>query len=87
MTHDDDARPGQDHVTGDNAGDAADERSSGPSTSERVGLGTQRSDDEPAWTRLLTPLRSEDAAFRALLVVAAVCGAFAAVVLLVRALS
>ena len=39
---------------------------------------------EPAWTRLIAPLRSEDAAFR--MVVWAACAAlvFAAVVLLVR---
>ena len=42
---------------------------------------------EPAWTRLIAPLRSEDAAFR--MVVWAACAAlvFAAVVLLVRLVS
>jgi hypothetical protein len=42
---------------------------------------------EPAWTRLIAPLRSEDAAFR--LVVWAACAALAlaAVVLLVRLVS
>lgn len=53
----------------------------------RVGLGTARSAHEPSWTRLLAPFRSEDAAFRALLAVAAVCGTLAVVLLLVRALS
>lgn len=57
-----------------------------PASPARVGLGTQRSPDEPAWTRLLAPLRSEGAAFHALLAAAAVCGVFAAVVLIVRAL-
>jgi hypothetical protein len=41
----------------------------------------------PAWTRLVAPLRSEAAAFRMVLVVAAVFVAFAAVVLLVRGLT
>jgi hypothetical protein len=42
---------------------------------------------EPAWTRLIAPLRSEDAAFR--MVVWAACAALvlAAVVLLVRLVS
>ena len=42
---------------------------------------------EPAWTRLIAPLRSEDAAFR--MVVWAACAAlvFAAIVLLVRLVS
>ena len=53
----------------------------------RIALGSSRSPDEPAWTRLLAPLRSEDAAFRALLAVAAVCATIAVVVVLVRALT
>ncbi len=36
--------------------------------------------------RLLAPFRSEDAAFRLLLAIAAVCGVIAAAVLIVRAL-
>ena len=58
-----------------------------PPVPARIALGSSRSPDEPAWTRLLAPLRSEDAAFRALLIVAAVCGTVAAVVVLVRALT
>lgn len=41
---------------------------------------------EPAWMKLLAPLRSEDAAFRALIAVAGFCGVVIAAVLLVRAL-
>lgn len=57
-----------------------------PDEPPRIALGTKRSPDEPAWTRLLAPLRSEDAAFRALLIVAAGGAVIAAVVLLIRAL-
>jgi hypothetical protein len=42
--------------------------------------------DEPAWMRLIAPLRSEDAAFRMVLWVAGVFLVLAAVVLLVRAI-
>ena len=55
-------------------------------TPPRIAIGSRRSPDEPAWTRLLAPLRSEGAAFRAVLVALAVCVAIAAVVLLARAL-
>ena len=42
---------------------------------------------EPAWTRLIAPLRSEDAAFRMVVWAACAALAFAAVVLLVRLVS
>lgn len=89
------AGAGEDAGTGDDERADAPERpghgdedreATGPAATGRVSLGSPRSPDEPRWTRLLTPLRSEDAAFRALLAVAAVCGALAAVVLLVRGL-
>ena len=41
---------------------------------------------QPRWMKLIEPFRSEDAAFRLLLSVAAICGAIIAVVLVVRAL-
>ncbi len=40
---------------------------------------------EPWWLRALAPLRSEDAMFRVLLGVAAVCGTVIALTLLLRA--
>ena len=42
---------------------------------------------EPAWTRLIAPLRSEDAAFRMVVWAACVALVFAAIVLLVRLVS
>ena len=42
---------------------------------------------EPAWTRLIAPLRSEDAAFRVVVWAACAALALAAIVLLVRLVS
>ena len=42
---------------------------------------------EPAWTRLIAPLRSEDAAFRMVVWAACAALALAAIVLLVRLVS
>lgn len=43
-------------------------------------------EERPAWDRLLDPFRSEQAAFRVLVAVAAVCGTVILLVLLARAL-
>ena len=60
------------------------QRSDGP----RVGGPSSPDPDasrEPWWLRAMEPLRSEDAMFRVLLGVAAVCGALIALTLLLRA--
>ena len=49
--------------------------------------GSAVAQQEPAWTRLIAPLRSEDAAFRAVLWTAGAALALAAVVLVVRAVT
>ena len=46
-----------------------------------------RTPDEPAWMRLIGPVRSEHAAFRAVLWAAGAALALAAVVVVVRAVS
>ena len=64
-----------------------DQDAGGPSQGASDGDAMQEKPPEPAWTRLIAPLRSEDAAFR--MVVWAACAAvvFAAIVLLVRLLT
>ena len=56
---------------------------------EPAGDGDQESGNrrEPAWTRLIAPLRSEDAAFRMVVWAAGIALILAAVVVLLRVVS
>ncbi len=63
------------------------DQDAGPPQGDHTGDEPPNTPQEPAWTRLIAPLRSEDAAFR--MVVWAACAALvlAAIVLLVRLVS
>jgi hypothetical protein len=74
-------------ASGDEADGSAPSRPGGQRAAEPGDEDQQARRSEPAWTRLIAPLRSEDAAFR--MVVWAACAALtvAAIVLLVRLVS